>query len=341
MNTQNSLDTVQGWLALVPWGGIGLRIVAAIAIVAAAYLVVRLMRNVLDRLRSRAKAGAPLIYIFEQVAGYALLVVGLLAGLATLGLNLSSFAVFAGATGVGVGLGLQSVVKEFVAGLVLIFDPSMQVGDFVELESGLRGEIVEIGARASRLRTNDNVYVVIPNSKLMQSEVVNWTYNDESRRIHVPFSVAEQADKAQVRDVVLAAARALPFTSPDFEHRKTQVWLTSFSGDGLDFELIVWPSLESSRHPSSMHAAYTWAIHEALLAAGIDNASPQLDLRLRSFFGRDGDQALHTLNLDATPLPRDPRLDRAPNDAAVAVFDDAARDSRARAAEPRKREKQD
>lgn len=331
---------IRDWLVSGAWLHFGGRVLVAILIVTAAYLLVRLMRLGLDRVRAKAKLGSPLIYIFEQVAGYALLVIGVLAGLATLGLNLSSFTIFAGATGVGVGLGLQGVVKEFVAGLVLIFDPAIQVGDFVELESGLRGEVVEIGARATRLRTNDDVNVVIPNSKLMQSEVVNWTYNAETRRIHVAFTVSEQADKARVREVVLAAARALPFTTPDHEDRKTQVWLTGFSGDGLDFELIVWPSAESSRHPSSMHAAYTWAIHEALLAAGIDNASPQLDLRLRSFFGREGDQALRTLNLKGPPPPRDERLDRAPNDAARAVFDDAVRDSRARAAEPRKREKQ-
>ena len=340
MASNPSLATIQEWLASGAWLHFAGRVLVAVLIVDVAYGLVRLMRAGLDRVRQRAKLGSPLIYIFEQVAGYALLLVGLLAGLATLGLNLSSFTIFAGATGVGVGLGLQGVVKEFVAGLVLIFDPAIQVGDFVELESGLRGEIVEIGARATRLRTNDAVNVVIPNSKLMQSEVVNWTYNEESRRIHVAFSVAEQADKALVRDVVLSAARALPFTLPDHDHRKTQVWLTSFSGDGLDFELIVWPTLESSRHPSSMHDAYTWASHEALLAAGSDYASPQMDVRLRNIFGREGDHALAALNLNRAPPPPDARREHAPNDAAVAVFDDAVRDSRARAAEPRKRERE-
>ena len=338
MNT--TFAAVGDWLSSGAWLHFGGRALTAIAIVAAAYGLVRLMRALLDRVRRRSKAASPLIYIFEQVAGYAMLVVGVLAGLATLGLDLSSFTVFAGATGVGVGLGLQGVVKEFVAGLVLIFDPTLQVGDFIELESGLRGEVVEIGARATRLRTNDDVNVVIPNSKLMQSQVVNWTYNEESRRIHVPFTVAEESDKARVRDVVLAAAEALPFTQTDLAHRRTQVWMTGFGGDGLDFELIVWPSAESSRHPSSMHAAYTWAIHEALRAAGVKSASPQLDLRLRNLFGREGDHALDALKLKAGPPPRQDHPGSAPNDAVVAVFDDAVRNTRARKAEPRKRETQ-
>lgn len=341
MSNDKSLTAIREWIVSGAWMEFGGRAVAAILIVIVAYALVRLMRAGLDRVRQKSKVGSPLIYIFEQVAGYALLVVGLLAGLATLGIDLSSFTIFAGATGVGVGLGLQGVVKEFVAGLVLIFDPTIQVGDFIELESGLRGEVIEIGARATRLRTNDDVNVVIPNSNLVQSEVVNWTYNEESRRIHVPFSVAEQSDKALVRDVVLAAARALPFTQADTDDRKTQVWLTGFSGDGLDFQLIVWPTPESSRHPSSMNAAYMWAIHEALSAAGVENASPQLDLRVRNLFGHEGDRAFDALKETAErPAAPEPHA-KAPNDAAAAVIDDAIRNTRAReTATPRKRERE-
>lgn len=337
----NPLDTAIAWFASGSWTDLGGRVLAATTIMGAVYVLVWLMRKGLERLRKHAKAASSLIYIVEQVLGYALIVAGILAGFAALGLNLSSFTVFAGAIGVGVGLGLQGVVKEFVSGLVLIFDPAIQIGDFVELESGLRGELVEIGPRATRLRTNDDLNVVIPNSKFMQGEVINWTYNDQSRRIHVAFSVAEEADKALVRDVVMAAARSLPFTLPDHDRRKTQVWLTGFGGNGLDFELIVWPSLEFSRHPSSLHAAYTWAIHEALRAAGVDNSSPQLDLRLRNFFGREGDEALKTLHLKnrETAPTADPAAKRTPNDAAMAVFDDVARDSQTRAAEAQKREK--
>lgn len=343
MTNGNSIAAVREWLDSGAWMVFAGHLFKALVIFAIAWALAWALQKGLTRLRRHAKLASPLIYIVEKVGSYAILLVGLFAGLATLGLNLSSFAVFAGATGVGVGLGLQGVVKEFVSGLVLIFDPMVKVGDFIELEDGLRGEIVEIGPRATRVRTNDALNAVIPNSSLMQVRMVNWTYNEESRRIHVPFSVADESDKGQVRDVVLAAARALLFTSPDQEHRKTQVWLVGFGGDGLDFELIVWPSLESSRHPASMHAAYTWAIHEALLAAGIKSADPQLDLHVRSLFDRRGDHALRSLKLD-DQLPAQPsappEAGRPPNDAAAAVFDDAVRDSRARQAETRRRERQ-
>ncbi len=342
MTRASPLEAARDWLSSEGLVAVGGRVLVALAIVGATYVLVKTMQLGLERLRRRAKVASPLIYIIEKVATYALAVAGLIAGLATLGVDLNSFTVFAGAIGVGAGLGLQGVVKEFVSGLVLIFDPAIQVGDFIELESGLRGEVMEIGPRATRLRTNDDLHVVIPNSKFMQSQVINWTYDDESGRIHVAFTVAEEADKAVVRDVVIAAAQALPFTAPDRPDRKTQVWMTGFAGEGLDFELIVWPTLESSRHPSSMRAAYTWAVHEALRAAGISNSSPQLDLRLRSLFGREGDHALRALDMAdrSKSVPREPVPERAPNDAAAAVFDDAARNSRARDAEPRRRETQ-
>jgi small-conductance mechanosensitive channel len=331
MARKTPLENAHEWIESGAWLGFGGRLLTAFAIVGIAYLIARLLRFGLDRLRARARVGAPLIYIIEQIASYAIIVVGVLAALTTIGLDLGSLTIFAGAVGVGLGLGLQGVVKEFVSGLVLIFDPAIQVGDFVELESGLRGEVVEIGARATRMRTNDDLNVVIPNSKLMQSQVVNWTYSDETRRIRVPFSVSGDADKALVRDVVLAAARALPFSLPDDHDRKTQVWLIGFGGDGMDFELIVWPTPQSSRHPAAMSAAYTWAIHEALRAAGIGAAAPQVELSVRGLFGREGDRAVSMLNLaDQAPVQRR-AAEPVPNDAASAVFDEEIRSDRARA----------
>ncbi len=307
------------------------RATASVAIVVGAVLLIRLVRKALDRLRQRSASAAPVIYVVEQIGTYLLIAVGGVAAFATLGLDLTSLAVFGGAVGVGVGLGLQGIVKEFVSGVVLIFDPAIQVGDFVEVEGGARGEIAEIGPRATRLRTNDDLNIIIPNSTFMQSKVTNWTYSEASRRMHVPFSVDADSDAGQVREVVLAAAKALPFTLPDDATRKTQVWLTAFSGAGLEFDLVVWPTEESSRHPRTAHAAYTWAILQALRDAGIEEANDQMDLHVRSLFGERSSAVLKALSRrePATPRSRAPRRPdapiEAPNDAAEAVFDEADR----------------
>lgn len=257
------------------------------------------------RLRQKASRTTQALYLLEKLVGYGILVAGVIMGLSAAGLNLSSLAVFAGAIGIGLGLGLQGVVKEFVSGLFLIFDRMVSVGDYVELDDA-RGAIVEIGPRATRIRTNDNINIIVPNSSLIEGKVTNWTLKGDTRRIHVPFSVAYGADRGEVRDVVLKAARAIPFTLPETEARKCQVWLVGFGESGLDFELLVWPTQEAVKRPAAMHAAYTWAIAEALDEAGIEIPFPQTDLRIRSVFGREGDDALEALGKSPRGRPPPP-----------------------------------
>ena len=284
----------------VTLGGLVTGAIVLLVSLVLARLVSRTLRRVRERASYRA-SGA--LYLLEKLAGYGIVIVGVIVGLSAAGLNLSSLALFAGAIGIGIGLGLQGVVKEFVSGLFLIFDRMVSVGDLIELDDGVRGAIVEIGPRASRLRTNDNVNIIVPNSRLIEDRVTNWTLKGDTRRIHVPFSVAYGADRAQVRDAVLAAARTSPFTLPETETRKSQVWLVGFGESGLDFELLVWPTPAAVKRPAGMHAAYTWLIADALDAAGIEVPFPQTDLRLRSIFGREGDEALAVLGLQRSAAP--------------------------------------
>ena len=225
-----------------------------------------------------------------------------------LGINLTSLAVFAGALGVGVGLGLQGVVKEFVSGLLLIFEGSVQVGDYIELEGGGRGEVREVGPRATRIRNNDNIDILLPNSKLIEERVTTWTMRGDTRRIHIPFSVAYGTNKSLVRKAILEAARSVPFTLPDTEDRKAQVWLVGFGDSSLNFELLVWPELSAVKRPAAVQAAYNWAIEEALAKHGIEIPFPQRDLRVRSLFNLEREDALSALKLqDEDHAPQRPR----------------------------------
>ncbi len=284
------------------WIAFAGRLAAAVVIVTLAVVAARLLRRTIMRLKGRSRVSASSLYIVEKLVGYAVVAVGVFVALSTVGINLNSLAVFAGAVGVGVGLGLQGVVREFVSGLVIIFDPNVNVGDFVELEPNVRGEIVEVGPRATRIRTNDALDVVLPNSKLIENRVVNWTLRGHTRRIHVPFGVAYGSDKTKVREAVLKAAHALPLTSPDAEGRKTQVWMTGFGESQLNFELVVWPTEQAVRRPAATQAAYTWAIEDALRAAGLEMPFAQIDVRARSLFGLEDAEALAALGMK----PRQP-----------------------------------
>lgn len=273
-------------------------VVTGLVIIVAGFLAARIARMTIERLRGRTRHGQAALYIVEKLITYGMVIVAFVIGVTAIGINLSSLAVFAGAIGVGIGLGLQGVVKEFVSGLVLIFDRVLNVGDYVELEDGSRGLVQEIGPRAVRVRTNDNIDMVVPNSKFIEGPVVNWTLHNRGRRIHIPFSVAYGSDREKVREVVLEAARSVPFTQPETDTERTQVWLVGFGDSGLKFELLVWPALEAVKRPAAMHAAYTWAIADALECAGIEVPFPQMDVRLRSLFGHESDDALTALRLD-------------------------------------------
>lgn len=296
----------------VTLAGVAVALITMLAFMVAAWIV----GSALKRLRLRTREGSGALYLTEKLLSYGLVVVGLIVGLSTLGLDLTSLAVFAGAIGIGLGLGLQGIVKEFVSGLVLISDRAIHMGDYVELPDGTRGVVQEIGPRATRIRNNDNVYLLVPNSKLIENTMINWTLRGHTRRIHVPFKVAYGADKEKVRDAVLAAAHEVPFTLDDTPTQKTQVWMTGFGADSMDFELVVWPTLDAVKRPKAMNAAYTWAIDDALRKAGIEVPYPQRDIRIRSLFGHEGKDALAALNLERTPEPEQPVAAPTTNDAA-------------------------
>ncbi|HEX8233874.1 MAG TPA: mechanosensitive ion channel domain-containing protein [Caulobacteraceae bacterium] len=298
-------------------------LLTALIIVGMFWFAARLASAGLQRLRTRSDKSAPSLYIVQKLVTYGLVIAGVFFALNTAGLNLSSFAVFAGALGVGVGLGLQGVVKEFVSGLVLIFDRVVNIGDYIELESGARGLVQEIGPRATRIRTNDNIDILLPNSKLVENQVINWTLHGQGRRIHVAFGVAYGSDKDKVREVVLKAAHEVPFTLPDEGARKTQVWLTSLGESALNFELVVWPNIEAVKRPAAMQAAYIWAIEDALRCAGIEMPFPQQDLRLRSLFGLEGEAARRALNVEPERPARKPK---APAPTPSSSSNDAAED---------------
>jgi small-conductance mechanosensitive channel len=289
----STFELVQLGKSSITIGGLA----AAIVIIAAALLAARIAASGLRRVRGRATQAAPSIYIFEKLTTYGLIVFGVIAAFSTLGLDLSSLTLFAGALGVGLGFGMQGVVKEFISGLVLLFDRLIRIGDYIELQTGERGVVAEIGPRATRIRNNDDLDVLIPNSRLIEAPVTNWTHQNGTRRMHIPFIVAYGSDKERVRDAVLKAAHDVPFTMKDVGARKTQVWLVGFAPSGLSFELVVWPALEAVKRPNAAHAAYTWAIEDALRAGGFEIPLPQQELRVRALFGEEEDEARATLGL--------------------------------------------
>lgn len=250
-----------------------------------AWLLSKGLRRGLQRLAARRAAESQgSFYTLGRVLHYLILAVGILIGLSSIGIDFTKFALLASALGVGVGFGLQALVSNFVAGLIILFEKSLKVGDFVELESGVTGEVKEVNMRSTLITTNDNVDILVPNSEFINKEVTNWTLREAYRRIHVPFGVAYGTDKDLVKKAALEAAEVVKWTLKDNRRRAPQVWFVSFGDSSLDFELVVWLIPEAVKRPSAVQAAYLWEIETKLKVHGIEVPFPQRDLHLRSGF---------------------------------------------------------
>ena len=248
-------------------------------------------KHLMRRVLSRTGLDASLQYSVSRVIGYLILILGFYIALLVVGVDLGSLAVVAGAFGVGLGFGLQNVISNFVSGIIILFERSLKVGDFVELESGVAGEVQEINMRSTWIVTNDNIDILVPNSEFVNGRVINWTLKEACRRVRVPFGVAYGADKELVRQAGLEAADRVPHTVKDDPKRRPQVWFVRFGNSSLDFELVVWIGPDAVKRPASVQAAYLWEIHTSLYAHQIEIPFPQNDLHLRSFFGLKDQEA--------------------------------------------------
>lgn len=274
------------WLdsSLLRGGGFNLTVGAlaiAILLFVVCVLLSVLLRRLLRRYARRYESVNPSsVYVVGRLLHYLLLLVGVLLALNATGIPMARFTVFAGALGVGLGFGLQAIFNNFVCGVVLLFDRSLKVGDFVDLASGVHGRVRDIGIRATRITTNDDIDIVVPNSEFVNGRVVNWTVREGFRRLKVPFHVAYASDKDTVRQAALDASRSVDFTLTQEGEKAPQVRLVAFGEWAMEFELVVWLNAEATRRPGAATAAYNWALHDALLARGIRIPLPQRDVRL-------------------------------------------------------------
>jgi small-conductance mechanosensitive channel len=271
-------------------------VIAAILTLLVVLVISRLVRRALDRYgRQHLRTDAATLYTVSRIVHYLLLAIGIVIALELIGLSVGKFTVFAGALGIGLGFGLQAIFNNFVSGLILLFDKSLKIGDFVELEEGTRGTVQAIDIRATRITTNDNIDILVPNSEFVSGRVTNWTHRSTERRLRVPFSVAYGVDKELVKKAALEAASKVGFTQSMEGPRAPQVWLVGFGDSAVEFILAVWLTEEAARRNAAIQAAYLWELDTALKAHGIEIPFPQRDLHLRSAFGLGGAEAIAAL----------------------------------------------
>jgi small-conductance mechanosensitive channel len=266
------------------------------------------IRHLVERLKSRRQfASSPVVYTLSRLLHYIIIFIAVLAAFGSIGLDFSNFALIAGALSVGIGFGLQSVVNNFVSGLILLFEGSLRVGDYIELDTGLRGIVKEINTRATVVRTNDSIDVVVPNSQFVTTQLTNWTLREPLARFRIEFGVAYGSDKEAVRMAALKAASRVDYIVHNMPSRPVEVWLTNYGESALVFQLLAWVSKAGVRRPERVRSSVLWELETQLREHGIEIPFPQRDLHLRSGFlenpndARAGDAAPAARPADAKP----------------------------------------
>jgi small-conductance mechanosensitive channel len=214
--------------------------------------------------------------VISVIIRYCLLFFGTIVLLQFFGVNLSSLAIIGSAFGVGIGFGFQDIAKNFASGIVLLFERSIQVGDFIQVDDHM-GTVERVGARSIVLKTLDRISIIVPNSRLLADEVINWSHGNPASRIHIPIGVAYGSDAQKVKSALLQAASEHPEV---LRYPQPQVFFTSFGDSSLDFELLVWTSDPSRQQP--LISDLYFQIEKIFRQQEIQIPFPQRDLHLRT-----------------------------------------------------------
>ena len=272
------LHAVSGFA--IELGSISLTIGGVVLFCASVYLsfwIARIIRSVLsDDVLPKMTLPRGVANSVSTMSYYMLLMVGLLVAVTAAGFQLSQLALVVGALSVGIGFGLNTVINNFVCGLILMIERPIQPGDTIEL-SGTTGKIRDIGIRTTTIATFDGADVLVPNGLLLSEKLTNWTLSNRRRRIEVAVGVAYDCTPREVQALLLDVANRIEGISLE---TPPAVLFAGFGESSLNFVVRVWT--DDFDLGADIRSEMALEIHAALKAAGIEIPFPQRDLHIRS-----------------------------------------------------------
>jgi len=207
-----------------------------------------------------------------------LYVIAILITLEIIGLDITTLAVFSGALGIGLGFGLQKVASNFISGLILLFEKSVEVGDLIELSDGISGFVRHTGARYTLVETFESREVMIPNEDFITNRVTNWTFTNEKGRIYISVGVSYDSDLDKVKKLILEAAKEHDNCSKETE---PECYLTEFADSSVNFDLYFWvDDIVSGRKRSKSDVLF--AIWHKFKKHNIEIPFPQRDVHIKN-----------------------------------------------------------
>ncbi|MGB7924424.1 MAG: mechanosensitive ion channel domain-containing protein [Pyrinomonadaceae bacterium] len=268
-------------------------LVLGVLIFVVAMIVSRALQSYLQRrMEQRGNIDRGIQYTIFRLAHYLIITLGVLFALRlAFQLDLTSLAVLFTALSVGIGFGLQFIAGDIASGFILLFERPVRVGDFVTIASDgkpdTEGRVQSINLRTTVVMTNDRIAVVVPNSKLVNQTLVNWSSHDRRARVSIPVGVSYDADVEVVTRTLLRAAEGVKYV---IEDPVPSVQFLRFGDSSLDFRLLVWTA-NPRRHPQ-IKSDINYRIRKLFLEEGIEIPFPHRDIYVRGGaleIKRDGD----------------------------------------------------
>jgi len=239
-------------------------------------VVIGLLRKIFVRPSNHKKLSYSQSYVLFKVIKYFLIVAAVFIGLESVGINLTFFVAGSAALFVGIGLGVQDVFKDVIAGFILLFGKAVKVGDVIEVE-GIVGRVTDIDFRVSKIVTRDDIDMLIPNTKLTNDKVINWSFNNEMTRFKVEVGVAYGSDVKLVRNILLKVAQEHPEIS---KSKPPFVRFVDFGNSSLDFELFFWS--ENTFRIENILSDLRFEIDEQFRQNKVTIPFPQRDIHIRT-----------------------------------------------------------
>jgi len=251
-------------------------LLTGLLIVILSYLVAGAVNRAVTRVLARREVAHGATFALGKIARYVILFIGLLVALMSIGIRLDALLAASTVVLIGIGLGLQNIAQNFVSGLILLIERPIARGDFIQIGKTY-GSVVDVGLRATRVVTRDEVTIIVPNSELVTAQVVNHSVPTTNLRIAVHVGVAYGSDTALVGETLLGVARADPTLLAE---PAPEVRFDDFGESSLAFSLLVWIADPGQDLRTSSRLRF--AIDAAFRAAGIAIPFPQRDLHIRS-----------------------------------------------------------
>jgi small-conductance mechanosensitive channel len=251
-------------------------LVAILIIVGTRILVWSIQKFLQKNVYSRGTIDEGRQFAFTQLIKYFVYTISLLLIFQSLGISVSLLLAGSAALLVGVGLGLQQTFNDLVSGLILLFEGNVQVGDIIEINT-LIGRVTAIGVRTSKVETRDNVTIIVPNSKFIVDNVINWSHNKKLTRYTISVSTSYDADAQLVRKTLM---RSVKQHRDVVEKPAPIVRLQDFGDNGLHFDLLFWTY--NVWRVESLKSEIRFTILKDFKEKNISIPYPQRDLHIKS-----------------------------------------------------------